>query len=114
VSAFAQGARDASPQRVSRNPANPVRVDAVVTHSKGHQVTNLRSKGIKIAGGGRPRTITNFSFISVAAPVGEETLAQPPPPGVTPVPLTRLRHEQVRRTIAIRRGELCCAVAIWR
>jgi len=92
-----------NPRGVIRITVNLVQVDAVVTDSKGHQVTNLRPEDFEVLEDGRPQTITNFSYISVATPVGRETHAQPPavPAGVPSVPPVRLRPEQVRRTIAI-------------
>ena len=75
----------------------------MVTDAKGRQVTNLRPEDFEILEDGRPQTITNFSYITVAAPAGREAPAQPPafPAGVPSVPPIRLRPEQVRRTIAI-------------
>lgn len=98
-----QAAEEPSPQGVIRITVNLVQVDAVVTDSKGHQVTNLRPEDFEILEDGRPQTITNFSYIAVAAPAGRGALAQPPavPAGVPRVPPVRLRAEQARRTIAI-------------
>jgi len=95
--------KEPSPPGVIRITVNLVQVDAVVTDSKGRQVTNLKPEDFEILEDGRPQTITNFSYISVATPPGRETHAQPPavPAGVPSVPPVRLRPEQVGRTIAI-------------
>ncbi len=91
-----------TPLGVIRITVSLVQVDAVVTDSKGHQVTNLRPEDFEVLEDGRPQTITNFSYISLAAPTGGETSAQPAPsPAVPSVPPVRLRPEQVRRTIAV-------------
>ena len=101
--AAGQAREQPSPQGVIRITVNLVQVDAVVTDSKGRKVTNLRPEDFEVLEDGRPQTITNFSYISVAAPAGREAPAQPPvvPRGVPSVPPVRLRPEQVRRTIAI-------------
>jgi len=98
---FARAPEEATPHGVIHITVNLVQVDAVVTDSRGRRVTNLRPADFEILEDGRPQAITNFSYISVAAPTGGETPAQPPPPGVPSVPPARLRPEQVRRTIAI-------------
>ena len=100
---FAQAPQNHNQEGVIRITVNLVQVDAVVTDSKGHQVTNLRPEDFEVLEDGRPQTITNFSYITVAAPAGREAGAQPPalPTGVPSVPPVRLRPEQVRRTIAI-------------
>jgi VWFA-related protein len=103
VPLFTQAPRNSNPQGVIRITVNLVQVDAVVTDSKGHQVTSLRPEDFEILEDGRPQTITNFSYISVATPLGRETHGKPPalPAGVPSVSPVRLRPEQVRRTIAI-------------
>lgn len=100
---FAQAPENSSPQGVIRITVNLVQVDAVVTDSKGHQVTNLRPEDFEILEDGRPQTITNFSYIAVAAPPSRRAPVQSPaaPTGVPSVPPVRLRPEQVRRTIAV-------------
>lgn len=86
-----------------RITVNLVQVDAVVTDSKGHEVTNLQPADFEILEDGRPQAITNFSYVSVASPAGLKTHAKTPPVATSPpgVPPVRLRPEQVRRTIAI-------------
>src|SRR6266478_583184 len=86
-----------------RVTVNLVQVDAVVTDSKGKQVTNLTAKDFQIFQDGKSQKITHFSYISTAAP----TPPIAPKPGVPavrgtpPPPAMRLRPDQVRRTIAL-------------
>jgi hypothetical protein len=98
-----QGAtpQEPSPQGVIRITVNLVQVDAVVTDSKGHQVTNLQPADFTILEDGRPQTITNFSYISTAKPAGIEAHAAtlPAAAGTPAVPPVRLQPEQVRRSI---------------
>ncbi|MBZ5514527.1 MAG: VWA domain-containing protein [Acidobacteriia bacterium] len=103
VPVSAQAPEEPSPPGVIRVTVNLVQVDAVVTDSKGHQVTDLRPEDFEILEDGRPQTITNFSYISIAALTRGPLQAQlpPQPPGAPSVPPVRLRPEQVRRTIAI-------------
>ena len=100
---FPQTPQGPAPEGVIRITVNLVQVDAVVTDSKGRQATNLRPEDFEILEDDRPQTITNFSYIFVAAPAGGETSAQPRalPAEVPSVPPVRLRPEQVCRTIAI-------------
>jgi VWFA-related protein len=97
----AQSRQNTSPQGVIRITVNLVQVDAVVTDSKGRQITNLRPDDFEIFEDGRRQTITNFSYIPLATPLGGATPAQPAQPGVPYLPPARLRPEQVRRTIVI-------------
>jgi VWFA-related protein len=103
LQAAGQAPTQPSPQGVIRITVKLVQVDAVVIDSKGHQVTNLKPEDFEVLEDGRPQTITNFSYIRLAAPASREAPAQSPPvaPGVPSVLPVRLRPEQVRRTIAI-------------
>src|SRR5438128_11167172 len=51
-----------------RVTVNLVQVDAVVTDSKGKQVTNLTAGDFQIFQDGKSQKITHFSYISTAAP----------------------------------------------
>jgi hypothetical protein len=96
-----QPGENPSPQVVIRITVNLVQVDAIVTDSKGHQVTNLQPADFTILEDGRPQTITNFSYISTAKPAGIEAHAAtlPAAAGTPAVPPVRLQPEQVRRSI---------------
>src|SRR5437879_6637919 len=89
---------------VVRITTNLVQVDAVVTDNKGKIVTDLKPQEIQIFEYGRQQKLTHFTFITTAPP---ETASVPEvkPRGVDknalPPPPTRLKQEDVRRTIAI-------------
>jgi VWFA-related protein len=99
----AQSGESPSPQGVIRITVNLVQVDAIVTDSKGRHVTNLQPSDFEILEDGRPQTITNFLYISIASPAGIETHAAIPfaGNGIPAVPPARMRPEQVRRSIVI-------------
>jgi len=61
-SAFcSQGSEDTNLQPVIRITVNLVQMDAVVTDSKGNQITNLRPEDFRIFDNGELQAITNFS-----------------------------------------------------
>ena len=80
-----------------------VQVDAVVTDGKGKLVTDLKPEELQISEDGKPQTITNFSYYVAApdlpAPVAARTPASDK--NAPPAPPTRLRPDQVRRTMAL-------------
>ena len=89
-----------------------VQVDAVVTDRQGKPVTDLKSSDFEIYEDGRKQHITNFSFVGTTADssiAGSSAAAAPEPPNqeprpkrpLPPGPPTRLRPDQVRRTIAL-------------
>jgi VWFA-related protein len=89
---------------VVRISTNLIQVDAVVTDKNGKQVIDLKAEDFEILQNGSKQEITNFSYITVASPTteaaketGKATSNDKPLP---PVP-TRLKAEQVRRTIAL-------------
>jgi len=93
---------------VVRITSNLVQVDAVVTNKKtGKQVTDLRPEDFEISEDGRVQKVTNFSYVSLqpAAALSPALATTNAPSGKTAapaaVPPTRLRPEQVRRTIAL-------------
>ncbi len=90
---------------IIRVTVNLVQVDAVVTDSKGRQVTDLKAEDFEITEDGRPQKITNFSYIRLAppsqpatapptAPLPRGAVAPPPAPAAT-------KREEVRRTIVL-------------
>jgi VWFA-related protein len=91
------------PEDVVRITTNLVQVDAVVTDKDGKVVTDLKPEEIKILEDGRPQKITNFSYNvteTPAAPVRREKPATADK-NAPPAPPTRLKPENIRRTIAI-------------
>lgn len=88
---------------VVRITTNLVQVDAVVTDNHGKVVTDLKPEEIKILEDGRPQKVTNFSYNvteTPAAPMRREKTATVDK-NAPPVPPTRLKIEDVRRTIAL-------------
>jgi VWFA-related protein len=87
---------------VVRITTNLVQVDAVVTDKSGKQITNLLPEDFEILEDGRPQKITNFSYVaSGAASASPPVAATPIFKNNPPRPPTRLRPEDVRRTIAL-------------
>ena len=103
VAALAAPGQVESP--IIRVTVNLVQVDAVVTDSKGRQVTDLKPDDFEITEDGRRQKITNFSYIRLAppsqpaaaprpAPLPRGAVAPPPAPAAT-------MREDVRRTIVL-------------
>jgi VWFA-related protein len=96
---------DTDDDEVVRITTNLVQVDAVVTDRGGKQVTNLTPEDFEILENGKPRQVTNFSYVRVAQPTTgpEPERARPRERNAAtpPVPPARLRPEQVRRTVAL-------------
>jgi VWFA-related protein len=88
---------------VVRITTNLVQVDAVVTDKNGKVVTDLKPDEIKILEDGRPQKITNFSYYVTENPTAASATTKPVviDKNAPPVPPTRLKPEDVRRTIAI-------------
>src|SRR5712671_6855073 len=70
-------AQESPDMPVLRVTVNLVQVDAVVTDSKGKQVTNLTANDFQIFQDGKPQKITHFSYISTAAPTPSPIAAKP-------------------------------------
>jgi len=87
---------------VVRISTNLVQVDAVVTDKNGKVVTDLNPEELEIFEDGRKQKITHFSYnvAEARAPEGSAStvVAEKNAP---PVPPTRLKPEDIRRTIAI-------------
>ncbi len=89
---------------VVRITTNLVQVDAVVTDKNGKIVTDLQPEEVEISEDGRKQKITNFSYYSAdsrPAEQNEKSATTKADKNAPPVPPTRLRPEDVRRTIAI-------------
>lgn len=92
----------AEPEDVVRITTNLVQVDAVITDKSGKPVTDLKPEEIEIFEDGRKQKITNFSYIVVESPAAATTAANKTvDKNAPPLPPTRLRREDIRRTIAI-------------
>lgn len=95
-----------NPDNTIRITVNLVQVDAVVSDSKGKQVTNLEAKDFEILQDGKPQKITHFSYVSTvppkpAVPSTQVAAVDKKAPPAPPVPTQRLKMNQVRRTIAL-------------
>jgi VWFA-related protein len=80
--------------RTFRVSVNLVQVDAIVTDSKGHHVTDLRPEDFEVTEDGKLQKITNFSWVEVEPRQGT------PNPAV-PGTARGLRKEDVRRSIVL-------------
>jgi len=113
---FASGQQPAAPVPDTPRPeaiftvtSTLVQVDAVVTDSKGHQITDLTPGDFQVFEDGKLQTLTHFSYVRVApehkaAPA--QRLAGPKPlpnavPALPPARLAQIRPEDVRRTIVL-------------
>ncbi len=81
--------------------ANLVQVDAVVTGKDGKLVTDLKPEEVEISEDGRKQKITHFSFNATENSTPERSPKTAVDKNAPPVPPSKLRPEDVRRTIAI-------------
>ncbi|HEV7890557.1 MAG TPA: VWA domain-containing protein [Pyrinomonadaceae bacterium] len=92
---------------VVRVSTSLVQVDAVVVDKDGRVVTDLRPEDFRLVEDGKPRTITEFSFVSTAsaANVSPEPKSSESNPrageAAAPAPPARLAPGRARRTIAL-------------
>ena len=87
---------------VVRITTNLVQVDAVVTDKNGKVVTDLKPDEVQIFEDGHQQKITHFSYNVTETPTAElPTKPASIDKSAPPVPPTRLRPEDIRRTIAI-------------
>jgi VWFA-related protein len=114
---FASGQQPAAPAPDSQRPeaiftvtSTLVQVDAVVTDSKGHQVTDLKPEDFQVFEDGKLQTLTHFSYVRVAPEhkaATELKATKGPKPSLNAVPdlpparLAQIRPEDVRRTIVL-------------
>ncbi|HEY5839632.1 MAG TPA: VWA domain-containing protein [Pyrinomonadaceae bacterium] len=88
---------------VVRITTNLVQVDAVITDNDGKPVSDLKPDDVELFEDGRKQKITNLSYQVLDPPPTDERPAKPSgnDKNAAPVPPTRIRPENVRRTIAI-------------
>jgi len=98
---FARGPQQPAAGGVIRITVSLVQVDAVVTDSKGRQVTNLRPEDFEIVEDGAPQPITNFSYIPIRSAAAEGGAARALPAGATLLSSPGLQPQQVGRTMAL-------------
>ena len=100
--------KDSDFEDVVRITTNLIQLDVVVTDKEGNQVTDLTDKDFEIQENGKPRTITNFSYVSTAPSATELKASDKPAPTTkrdrsaapTVAPI-KLKPEQVRRALAL-------------
>ncbi len=103
ASAFSQDAKPAASENdndVVKISTALIQIDVSVTDRKGKIVTDLRRDEIEIYENGKKQDISNFLFISDVRELPEERKKGEKPSLNLPPP-TRLRPEQVARTIAL-------------
>ncbi|MGB9459227.1 MAG: VWA domain-containing protein [Bryobacteraceae bacterium] len=107
---FASGQQPAAPAPDSQQPATVfrvtstlVQVDAVVTDSKGHHITDLKPEEFQVFEDGKLQKLTHFSYVQVTPELeaAREKLSPKPVDALPPPPLAQLRPEDVRRTIVL-------------
>lgn len=87
---------------VVRITTNLVQVDAVITDKDGKLVTDLKPEEVEIYENGREQKITNFSFnLSESTAPAREAKRTAADKSAPPVPPSRPRAEDIRRTIAL-------------
>ena len=85
---------------VVRITTNLVQVDAVITDKNGKLVTDLKPEEVEIYENGREQKITNFSFnLSESTSMARD--AKPADKNAPAPPPSRLKTEDIRRTIAL-------------
>jgi VWFA-related protein len=89
-------------QEVVRITTNLVQIDAVVTKD-GKQVTDLKAEDFELFEDGKPQSITNFSYVSIAPANSVNVAARPNPKERIPTPVAPavMRPRDVRRTVAL-------------
>ncbi len=99
----AQNPASQSEQPTFHIGVDAVRIDAVVTDSKGQIVTDLTADDFELKDDGRPQKVTLATFVPVASgpatPAPSQTMAAA---GVTPPPAARpLARDEVQRSILV-------------
>ncbi len=90
------------PETVFSVTTSLVQVDAVVTDSKGHYITDLTASDFVIEEDGKPQKITNVSYIQTGSkPAPRPSQREKPPSDPVVAPPASLRREEVRRTIVL-------------
>ena len=87
---------------VVRITTNLVQVDAVITDKDGKLVTDLKPEEVEIYEDGREQKITNFSFnLSETQSSSRNSKPAAVPKDAPPVPPSRVKAEDIKRTIAL-------------
>ncbi len=83
---------------VVRISSSLVQIDAVVTDRNGRHVTDLKPEDFELFEDGKPREITNFSYVVARTP--PNPVATPVSPNIPGFPPARLDPSRVKRTLA--------------
>lgn len=87
---------------VVRITTNLVQVDAVVTDKNGKLVTDLKPEEVEIFEDGHKQKITHFTFnLTESPPVERAAKTASADKTAPPIPTSRIRPEDIKRTIAI-------------
>jgi VWFA-related protein len=80
-----------------------VQLDAVVTDSKGHHITDLTPGDFQVFEDGKPQKLTHFSYVQVTpGPTAGPAKPSPNPvAALPPAPSAQIRPEDARRTIVL-------------
>ncbi len=96
----AQTPKPADDDDVVKISTNLIQVDVTVTDSKGKIISDLKPEDFEIYENGKKQEVTNFSFISAGSRT-EQVAVNPKDKNAVPIPPSKVRPEQVRRTIAL-------------
>lgn len=77
-----------------------IQIDVTVTDSKGKIITDLRRDEIEVYENGRKQDVSHFNFVSNIREAVEKPKEEKPRSAV-PLPPSRVKPEEVRRTIAL-------------
>lgn len=106
--AIAVGAQTPRPSASPTRPADEdvvkittslIQIDVTITDSKGRVINDIKPDEIEIYENGKRQKISNFSFVSNAVERTEQVEHRDP--SAPAPPPTRLREENVRRTVAL-------------
>jgi VWFA-related protein len=92
---------DPSVASVIHLDVNLVQIDAVVTDPKGQPVKNLTAADFEILQDGKARPITNFSWVTASADSKAAAQSDYALTNAAPVLATRLKPDDVKRTLAL-------------
>ena len=100
---FASGQQPAAPAPDSPQPeavftvtSTLVQVDAVVTDSKGHHITDLKPEEFQVFEDGKLQKLTHFSYVQVTPERQAAPEPRPPGPSLRPTPCRVCRPRRWR------------------
>lgn len=78
-----------------------IQMDVTVTDRKGRIIRDLKPEEIEIYENGKKQAISNFSFVSVEKPIGNNERTAKDDNAAAPLPPVAVRPENIRRTFAL-------------